>query len=166
MMLFKRSKANGNGNGHHAAAPSVISQDVVIDGSVVTAGELHIDGTVNGSVRAQACVVDINGVVEGEISANEVFVRGRVIGPIKGNHVHLYAGSHVEGDVINETISIENGAYIYGSMRRADDPMAQPDPSRYGRESLFASPRLDFGQDNAFGDADALRPIKVLRPRS
>jgi cytoskeletal protein CcmA (bactofilin family) len=165
MMLFRRSKANGNGHGHNAA-PSVISQDVVIDGSFVTAGELHIDGTVNGSVRAHACVVDLNGVVEGEISANEVFVRGRVIGPIKGNHVHLYAGSHVEGDVINETISIENGAYIYGSIRRAEDPMAQPDPSRYARDSLFASSRLDFGQDNAFGATDDLRPVKVLRPKS
>ncbi|NJM30763.1 MAG: polymer-forming cytoskeletal protein [Rhizobiales bacterium] len=94
-------------------------------------------------------------------------MRGRVIGPIKGNHVHLYAGSHVEGDVINETISIENGAYIYGSIRRADDPMAPPEVSRYApREPLFSSPRIDFTQDNSFAESDALRPIKVLRPRS
>jgi cytoskeletal protein CcmA (bactofilin family) len=140
----------------------------VIDGSLVTNGELHIDGTVNGAIRAQSCVVDVNGVVEGEIAANEVFVRGRVIGPIKGNHVHLYAGAHVEGDVINETISIENGAYIYGSIRRAEDPLSESTTKYPGqRDPFFSSPRVDFGQDNAFGnfDGDALRPIKVVRPR-
>ena len=57
--------------------------------------------------------------------AEEVLVRGRIIGPIRGIHVHVYAGGHIEGDVVNETISIDNGAYIDGAIRRSDDPLAE-----------------------------------------
>jgi cytoskeletal protein CcmA (bactofilin family) len=52
-------------------------------------------------------------------------VRGRVIGPIRGLRVHLFPGAHVEGDVITSSIAIENGAYIYGSIRRSDDPLSE-----------------------------------------
>ena len=34
-------------------------------------------------------------------------------------------GGHIEGDVVNETISIDNGAYIDGAIRRSDDPLAE-----------------------------------------
>jgi cytoskeletal protein CcmA (bactofilin family) len=109
-------------------------------------------------------VVDMQGVVEGEVAAEEVFVRGRIIGPIRGVHVHLHAGAHVEGDVINETISIENGAYIYGTVRRSEDPLAQPTGAP-GFTAL-ANP-ANRGPDPAYSvfDQDITRPVKSLRPR-
>jgi len=57
------------------------------------------------------------------VVAEEVVVRGRIIGPIHAIHVHIYAGAHVEGDISHETISIENGAYMHGSVRRMEDPV-------------------------------------------
>ena len=83
--------------------------------------------------------------------------------------VHLHAGSLVEGDVTNETISVENGAQIYGSIRRANQSAAQP--STETRDSLFQTvdkyPSLDFRQDNALSafEDNSFRPIKVVRPR-
>ena len=106
-MLFRRFRKSGRANGqasHADAPPSYVGQDVVVEGSVVSSGELHIDGTIHGNARAQAVVVDRHGAVHGEVVAEEVLVRGRVIGPIRGFHVHLYPGAHVEGDVINESI--------------------------------------------------------------
>jgi cytoskeletal protein CcmA (bactofilin family) len=58
--------------------------------------------------------------MQGEIVAEEIYVRCRVIGPIRDNHVQLRAGAHVEGDVINQSIAIENGAYCCGSIRRSE----------------------------------------------
>jgi cytoskeletal protein CcmA (bactofilin family) len=174
-MIFKslrRKKSNGNGQ-RPPAGPSIISSDVVIEGNVTTAGELQIDGAVHGIVRAHSCVIDMQGVVQGEIIAEEVFVRGRVIGPIRGLHVHLHAGAHVEGDVINETIAVENGAYIYGNIRRSDDPLAEPASSRptyapaqqsydYGRAPALP----DFGPaSNASGLDQDFRPIRAVKPR-
>lgn len=160
-MIFRRlSRKKDSGNGsHQPSGPSLITRDVVIDGNVVTAGELHVDGTVRGNIRSKACVVDMQGIVEGEIVAEEIFVRGRVIGPMRGVHVHLHAGAHVEGDVINESIEIENGAYIYGSIRRSDDPLSEPSMvSPYTQN--YGAP-LDFGAS----DDDVYRPVKVIRPR-
>jgi cytoskeletal protein CcmA (bactofilin family) len=111
--------------------PTTISSEVIIEGHLVTNGEIQIDGTINGDVRARVCVVDANGVIHGEVYAEEVLVRGRVIGPIRGIHVHILAGGHVEGDVINETLSVENGAYIDGKIRRSEDPLSEPIAAGY-----------------------------------
>ena len=92
-MIFRRLKKKKTSEPRHVdAGPSIIASDVIIDGNLSTGGELQIDGTVHGMVRARSCVIDMQGVVEGEIIAEEVFVRGRVIGPIRGIHVHLHAG--------------------------------------------------------------------------
>ena len=121
-----------------SSAPSMVAQDVTIEGNITTTGELHIDGTVYGTVRARSCVIDLNGFVHGEITADEVYIRGRVIGPIRGTHVNLYAGAQVEGDILNETISIENGANIYGMISRAEAPQGQrPCPSKRANTGWF-----------------------------
>jgi cytoskeletal protein CcmA (bactofilin family) len=164
-MLFKRFRRSGraNGDGHAIdAPPSYVGQDLVVEGNLVSAGELHIDGTVHGNARAQAVVIDTHGAVHGEVVAEEVVVRGRVIGPIRGVQVHLYAGAHVEGDVTNESISIDNGAYIYGSIRRSDDPLGEPAAAGYMPRSL---PDPLKSADLDVLDEDTYRPVKVVRPR-
>jgi cytoskeletal protein CcmA (bactofilin family) len=167
-MIFKslrRKKSASNGQ-RPPAGPSIISSDVVIEGNVTTAGELQIDGAVHGIVRAHSCVIDMQGVVQGEIIAEEVYVRGRVIGPIRGLHVHLHAGAHVEGDVINETIAVENGAYIYGTIRRSEDPLAEPvaaGRADYGYSAPAAFP--DFGAPSNNVYEDGFRPLRAVKPR-
>jgi cytoskeletal protein CcmA (bactofilin family) len=102
--------------------PSYIGRDTIVDGHITSDGEVHVDGTVRGAVRAQVCVIDQHGVVDGEVTGEVVHVRGRIIGPIQGSKVYIHAGSHVEGDVFQDTISIENGAYVYGTIRHNVPP--------------------------------------------
>ena len=78
-MFFKRLRKSARANGQASqldAPPSYVGQDVVVEGSLVSAGELHIDGTVHGNARAQAVVVDRHGAVHGEVAGEEVLVRG------------------------------------------------------------------------------------------
>jgi cytoskeletal protein CcmA (bactofilin family) len=171
-MIFKRSKQTTNGmNGTHKnAGPSIIAQDVVIEGNVTATGELHIDGTVYGTVRANSCVVDMNGFVQGEIIATEIFIRGRVIGPISGNNVNLYAGAQVEGDILNQSISIENGANVYGMISRLETPVtdaATAPSSSFGQDQGFQAPVPSYNQDNSFdtGAANAFRPVRSFKTR-
>ena len=168
-MIFKRSKHSTNGSdGSVNSGPSIVAQDVTIEGNITASGELHIDGTVYGSVRAKSCVIDMNGFVQGELIAEEIFIRGRVIGPIRGVHVNLYAGAQVEGDILNETISIENGANIYGMISRAENPLAdgQVHQSPPADEKTRPALNLTTAQDNYFNDPteDNYRPLKVVRP--
>lgn len=129
-MLFGRKKKTGpTGRGKapaSAADPSFIGRSTTFEGHINCDGELHIDGTVRGTVNASICVVDIAGVVHGSVTGEVVHVRGRVLGPIQGSNVFIHAGAHVEGDVFNDTISIENGAYVYGSIRHNAAPPPRP----------------------------------------
>ncbi len=168
-MLFGRNKkTNGHNQRAASAAVSYISADLVIEGNVVSDGELHIDGSVRGDVQVSVLVIETNGVVQGSISASVVIVRGKVFGPITAGEVHLHAGAHVEGDVTNEVITVENGAQIYGSIRRAtQQPVNTNDTSSEVFQSSERFPSLDFRQDNAFSafDDNTFRPIKAVRPR-
>jgi cytoskeletal protein CcmA (bactofilin family) len=134
---------------------------VVIDGNLNSSGDLQIDGTINGDVRARAAVVDFNGVVHGEVIAEEVIVRGRVIGHIRGIHVQIYSGGHVEGDVINETISIDQGAYIDGKIRRSDNPLGDAETEEEARNDPFSHIRprrpLSVVDDHGYRSVDFLR---------
>jgi cytoskeletal protein CcmA (bactofilin family) len=124
-MFFKAKKKNREVP-QVASEPSYIARDTSLEGNIICDGEIHIDGAVRGSVRAQTCLVDVHGEVHGEVAADVIFIRGRVIGPVTGVHVHIHAGSHVEGNVTNETISIENGAYVYGSIRHGGNGAQAP----------------------------------------
>lgn len=161
-MLFKRKRKQSDrpGGSDTRFGPSIVTAEVVIEGKVMTAGELQIDGTVHGDVRAGAIVVDSQGIIQGEVIAEEVVVRGRIIGPIHGIHVHIFSGAHVEGDVIHETISIENGAFVEGNIHRADDPLEQDGPGELSHPRSYDDEPVDLLEDRS------LRPVGFLRSNS
>jgi cytoskeletal protein CcmA (bactofilin family) len=155
-MIFKRSKPPTPKQPAISAEPSYIARDTTVHGDLISEGEIHIDGAIHGSVRAHTCLIDKRGEVRGEVVADIIYVRGRVIGPINGIHVQIESGAHVEGDVTNETISIENGAFVLGSIRHA-----QPAPGR--AVDLFV--KLDGPEANNLDlIAENVRPFKAPKP--
>jgi len=62
--------------------------------------------------------------ITGCVVAEDVVVRGRVVGSIRGLRVTLQALSHVEGDIYHQSLAIEQGAYFEGKSRRSDNPLA------------------------------------------
>jgi cytoskeletal protein CcmA (bactofilin family) len=60
--------------------------------------------------------------VHGEIFAEDVTVRGKVIGRIRARKVLLAATSHVEGDILHEAFAVESGAFFEGNIRHSDNP--------------------------------------------
>jgi cytoskeletal protein CcmA (bactofilin family) len=114
--------------------PSVIGPELQITGSLVSRGEVQIDGEINGDVHGSHVVVGERATVTGGIVADEVVVRGHVMGSVRGKRVLLQSTCRVEGDVYHLTLAIEQGAYFEGKSRRTDDPTAgyslaaQPEP--------------------------------------
>jgi len=51
-----------------------------------------------------------------------IIVQGEVKGALKGSSVNLNATSRVDGDIVKQTLSIDEGAQFDGSVRRAKDP--------------------------------------------
>ncbi len=104
--------------------PSVLSSDLTVTGNLVTTGDIQIEGTVEGDIRAHLLTVGDGATVKGECVADDVVVNGRVVGCVRGLKVRLTASARVEGDIIHKTIAIESGAHFEGSVKREDDPLA------------------------------------------
>lgn len=102
---------------------STLSSDLAITGNLKTTGDIQIEGTIDGDIRAHLLTVGEGATVRGEVVADDVVVNGRVIGRVRGLKVRLTATARVEGDIIHKTIAIESGAHFEGSVQRQDDPL-------------------------------------------
>jgi len=101
--------------------PSLIGEDLTITGNIVSKGEVHVDGEVQGDINCVSLIVGEKAQINGGIVAEDVIVRGRVEGTVRGTRLSLQATSHVEGDIVHKSLVIEQGAYFEGKSRREDD---------------------------------------------
>ena len=102
---------------------SALSSDLVIKGNLKSTGDIMLEGTVEGDIRAHTMTVGEAATVKGEIVADDIVVNGRVIGRVRGLKVRLTATARVEGDIIHKTIAIESGAHFEGTVQRQEDPL-------------------------------------------
>jgi cytoskeletal protein CcmA (bactofilin family) len=170
-MFFKNKLfSKGSNSRSNSAEPTIIARDMTVEGNLICDGELHIDGTVIGSVRAAVCVIEATGSVTGEVSADALYVHGQINGPVDAGHVRIYAGSQVKGDVFNETISIEDGAYLHGSIRHGRGSLTSGQMNgSAGRPAANPFEVMDSAkqqqQPQAPEAVEDLRPIRVVNPR-
>ncbi len=123
-------------------APSIISADLTVTGTLASAGDMQIDGNIDGDVRCANLVVGESATVKGEIVAEEVVVRGRVEGSIRARKVQLCATCKVEGNILHETFAVESGALFEGNCRHSDNPLsdeAAPKMAPFARKASGTS---------------------------
>ena len=95
---------------------TIIGQGAKLDGTVVSAGSLRIDGQVKGQINADGDVgLSPQSQVEADIRAQNVSVAGRFKGNliVKGK-AHLARGGRIEGNITAKTLVIEEGGIFHG----------------------------------------------------
>ncbi len=103
--------------------PSIIGEDLKIIGNVTSKGEIQVDGEIEGDIHCGSLLLGDSSKIVGSVIAEDVVVRGRVEGSIRGLRVTLQAQSHVDGDIYHQSLAIEQGAYFEEKSRRSDDPL-------------------------------------------
>lgn len=144
--------------------PSIIGEDLTIQGNVNSKGEIQVDGDIQGDINCGSLLLGDKSHVSGNVVAEDVVVRGRVVGSIRGLRVTLQAQSHVEGDIFHQSLAIEQGAYFEGKSRRSDDPLAElkaekaaaGSSSTYGRSESKSS---DFGSESSSSASSSSSPL-------
>ena len=121
--------------------PSIIGEDLTIRGNVTSKGEVQLDGEIEGEIRCGSLLLGDKGQVMGGVAAEDVVVRGRIIGSIRGLRVTLQAQCHVEGDIFHQGLSIEQGAYFEGKSRHSDKPLEETKAAN-GSAKVSASPSV------------------------
>ncbi|MDP6405294.1 MAG: polymer-forming cytoskeletal protein [Alphaproteobacteria bacterium] len=126
-MFSKTDKSKGRQQSDGATdaktAPSIISANLHIVGTLKTEGEIQVDGTIEGDVSSQSLTVGEKAKVMGEIVAEEANIHGEVSGKIRARVLQLARTATVVGDIWHEVLAIESGAYIEAQLRRSDRPL-------------------------------------------
>ncbi len=98
---------------------TIIGAGVVVEGKLESNGNVRIDGTIKGNVKAKGNVtVGESGIIEGEVFANAVTVGGTIIGVVNADSkVVLESDSSLKGDLITKVLEIQAGAKFDGSSK-------------------------------------------------
>ena len=112
---------------------TIIGAGAKLEGTVVSAGSLRVDGQVKGQINADGDVMLApQSQVEADIKAQNVSVAGRFKGSIvvKGR-TELNRGGRVDGTITSKTLVVEEGAIFQGQsvMEQQPAPQAQAAPA-------------------------------------
>ena len=102
---------------------SVIDAWLTITGNLQSEGEVQVDGKINGDIRCAHLTVGKEASIVGNITADEVVVRGKVKGVIRANRVILQDSARVESEIFHKRFSIEEGAIFDGHSRIRENPL-------------------------------------------
>jgi cytoskeletal protein CcmA (bactofilin family) len=95
---------------------TIVGATAKLEGNVVSAGSLRIDGHVKGQINADGDVtLSPKSQVEADIRAQNVSVAGRFKGNIlvKGK-AHLARGGRIDGNITSKTLVVEEGGVFHG----------------------------------------------------
>ena len=95
---------------------TIVGAGARLDGNLVSAGSLRIDGQVKGQINADGDVsLSPQSQVEADIRAQNVSVAGRFKGNIvvKGK-AHLARGGRIDGNITSKSLIVEEGGTFHG----------------------------------------------------
>lgn len=113
-----KSRKPGGGSTH-----SVIDAGLIINGNLQSEGEVLVEGQIHGDIRCAHLIVAQDAIVRGNITAEEVVVRGKVKGVIRAFRVQLMSTSQVDSEIFHKSLAVEEGANFEGVSRRREEPM-------------------------------------------
>jgi cytoskeletal protein CcmA (bactofilin family) len=98
------------------SAKNVLTSDVEIKGNLRFSGELTFEGKLEGEINSDGTLqLGDSAVVNGNISASTVIVRGKITGNITAKEkIELKAKTELFGDVKSSKLVIEEGVTFVG----------------------------------------------------
>ncbi len=107
-----------------SGTPSVINADLRVIGDLESAGDIQVDGVVEGDIRSRTVTVSPGANIKGSIQADTINISGTVNGQVEAPTINISKTAHMTGDVIHQILSIEAGANFGGNCRRLESVKA------------------------------------------
>lgn len=96
--------------------PSIISEGFEFLGTITSEGTLNIAGIVKGKITAKSVLVDVEGQVEGELNADLLMVKGKVVGDVKCQDLNVGPRALIDGTIAYQNIHIQRGGKVSGKF--------------------------------------------------
>ncbi len=102
------------------STPTIIAKDLKIEGNIVGTGSLEIEGNIRGIIHGNSVILREEGVIEGEVIADSLNIRGRFNGNVRAKNVSISSRAKITGIIEYGTLSVEDGAYIDGQFKQLE----------------------------------------------
>ena len=113
-MFLKNSKIFSDKSGINSL--SIINQGIDFVGEVNTEGDIHIDGNMKGTIKANEVVIGPNGNFDGEIISDILKVSGLIKGKFTIKNLFIKKNGLLQGKAKYEIIVVESGGKIQGEL--------------------------------------------------
>ena len=101
---------------------SIITQGIDFTGEVNTEGDIHLDGNMKGTIKANEVVIGNNGSFEGEIISNVLIVSGKIKGKFNIKNLHIRKDGTLSGKAKYLNVTIESGGRVLGELGLGKTP--------------------------------------------
>ena len=119
--MFKTLRSAEEKNLNHSGR-SHIGETMQVEGDLRSAGSLDVAGLVNGGIFVSDIIVAETGSVRGSIESVNVEINGHVEGKISADVVIIGKNAVIKGDIFfKNTLRTEEGADIDGYIKRASN---------------------------------------------
>jgi cytoskeletal protein CcmA (bactofilin family) len=161
-------------SGDPGSEVTVVGRGARIEGNLISAGSLRIDGQVRGKITAEGDVsLSPQSEVQADIDARNVVVAGTFKGNIvAANRAELAKGGRVDGNVTSKVLVVAEGATFTGQSvmdgsRSASGPEGSQEPaagSAQAQVQVQAQPQAQ-AQSEGRSQATEPRPAEKLPSR-
>jgi cytoskeletal protein CcmA (bactofilin family) len=120
---------------------SLLGGDLTIRGTVETAGDVQILGTVDGPVTARGIAIEPGGTVTGNLAAERVVIDGTTIGDIDASQIDVGSNGRIEGQIRCRSLRAAAGARIQAFCK-----VRIGTPSAHANAAPAGAPRRSAGR--------------------
>ena len=131
--MFKREDGAGG-------SETIIANGVKVEGDFVSPGNVRIEGTVKGTVKAEGdLIVTDSATIQADVTAQNAAVAGEVRGDLAAiEKLELMSTAKVYGNVSCRTLVVEAGAVLAGNCQVAQEKAAARERVRESKAAAEA----------------------------
>ena len=119
--MFKTLRTTESKNLNHSGR-SHVGETLQLEGDLRSSGSVDVAGLVNGNVFVSDMVITDTGSIRGSLEATTVEVNGHVEGKITADSVIVGKNAVIKGDIFfRSTLKTEEGADIDGYIKRINN---------------------------------------------
>ena len=119
--MFKSLRTSDEGKINHSGR-SHVGETLQLEGDIRTAGAIDVAGLINGNVFVSDMIVTETGSIRGTVEASSIEINGHVEGKISADVIIIGKTAVIKGDIFfKSTLKTEEGADIDGYIKRTSN---------------------------------------------
>ena len=116
---------------HKAEVPrhvqhAFISADTTVTGDLESAGDLSVEGSVEGNITCRTLTLRGEPTITGDVHVEAVHVCARFTGALRAKMVVVTKAARMTGDIYYETLELQEGAEFEGGFRCTSGSASKP----------------------------------------